>query len=358
MSNFNIKDFVRNTQLSQVKDTENKELLNENIIGLEPINELPTREKEGYELAFAKFLSEDDQEPIHRKEEDEDYDADAEQDDENVGMGYDDEGRPLGEGNMELRDEAMVYWVGKLLDKEIDTLPKDPLAAYMNVLAQDQIDHDEETLRRELGEGQRGDSKPGYSISDLTDRLDSIKMGTGNDYITGRFNQEDKVIVKNSPELGVGTVYGVFPHKIDGKTANEMVYNVEFPNGEDEYYYDSELSFASDSSLEEDLEDLTPVTVEPEMGPELEVAPEVDDNEELLYHKMDGVDDEGRMAKSELYRTAKYAAELFHMMEDNTQLDGWVQAKITKAADYLSSVKHYLEGEEVADMMSEEETEK
>ena len=120
MSNFNIKDFVRNTQLSQVKDTENKELLNENIIGLEPINELPTREKEGYELAFAKFLSEDDQEPIHRREEDEDYDADAEQDDENVGMGYDDEGRPLGEGNMELRDEAMVYWIGKLLDKEIN----------------------------------------------------------------------------------------------------------------------------------------------------------------------------------------------------------------------------------------------
>ena len=196
----------------------------------------------------------EDQVPIHRKEEDEDYDADAEQDDENVGMGYDDEGRPLGEDSKDpqqieaerkMRDEAMVYYIGKLLDKEIDKLPDNPLQAYMDMLTQSAIDHEAETLRREIDEGQRGDSKPGYSISDLTDRLDSIKMGTGNDYITGRFNQEDKVIVKNSPELGVGTVYGVFPHRIDGKTANEMVYNVEFPNGEDEYYYDSELSFAS-----------------------------------------------------------------------------------------------------------------
>jgi hypothetical protein len=33
------------------------------------------------------------------------------------------------------------------------------------------------------------------------------------------------------------------------------------------------------------------------------------------------------------------------MMEDNAQLEGWVQAKITKAADYLASVYHYLEYE-------------
>ena len=54
-------------------------------------------------------------------------------------------------------------------------------------------------------------------------------------------------------------------------------------------------------------------------------------------------DSEGRMAKGQLYRTAKYAAELEEMIMDDEQLDGWVQAKITKASDYLSSVKHYLE---------------
>ena len=30
------------------------------------------------------------------------------------------------------------------------------------------------------------------------------------------------------------------------------------------------------------------------------------------------------------------------MIMDDEELDGWVQAKITKASDYLSSVKHYL----------------
>ena len=54
-------------------------------------------------------------------------------------------------------------------------------------------------------------------------------------------------------------------------------------------------------------------------------------------------DSEGRMAKGQLYRTAKYATELEEMIMDEEQLDGWVQAKITKASDYLSSVKHYLE---------------
>jgi len=52
---------------------------------------------------------------------------------------------------------------------------------------------------------------------------------------------------------------------------------------------------------------------------------------------------EGRMAKSQLYRAAEYATELEQMIEDGEELDAWVQAKITKASDYLSSVKHYLE---------------
>jgi len=56
-------------------------------------------------------------------------------------------------------------------------------------------------------------------------------------------------------------------------------------------------------------------------------------------------DDEGKMAKADLYKTAKYSLKLFKMMEDDAQLEGWVQAKITKAADYLASVYHYLEYE-------------
>ena len=53
--------------------------------------------------------------------------------------------------------------------------------------------------------------------------------------------------------------------------------------------------------------------------------------------------DESDMAKSQLHRASEYAAELEHMIHDGEELEAWVQAKITKAADYLSSVKHYLQ---------------
>ncbi len=60
--------------------------------------------------------------------------------------------------------------------------------------------------------------------------------------------------------------------------------------------------------------------------------------------------DESSMAKSELYSIAKYAIELMKMIEDGEQLDAWVQSKITKAADYIDSVKHYMEGEKALSM--------
>ena len=54
------------------------------------------------------------------------------------------------------------------------------------------------------------------------------------------------------------------------------------------------------------------------------------------------VDYEGEMAKSELYRLIKNSQELMQMLDDDTQLEAWVQSKITKAADYISSVSQYL----------------
>ena len=57
------------------------------------------------------------------------------------------------------------------------------------------------------------------------------------------------------------------------------------------------------------------------------------------------VDHEGAMAKADLHKLANYSIKLFKQIEDNQQLEGWVQAKITKAADYIASVYHYLEYE-------------
>ena len=55
------------------------------------------------------------------------------------------------------------------------------------------------------------------------------------------------------------------------------------------------------------------------------------------------IDREGRMAKRQLADIAQYSQELSQMLEDETQLEAWVQSKLTKAADYIKTVKHYVE---------------
>jgi hypothetical protein len=57
------------------------------------------------------------------------------------------------------------------------------------------------------------------------------------------------------------------------------------------------------------------------------------------------VDDEGNMAKGELRMIVSRAQELISMLDDNTQLEGWVQSKITKAEDYINSVYDYMKGQ-------------
>jgi len=64
------------------------------------------------------------------------------------------------------------------------------------------------------------------------------------------------------------------------------------------------------------------------------------------------MDHEVQMARSDLYKAAKYSIKLHEMLKQVSEqqgLEGWVAAKITKASDYLSSVYHYMEYE----MMSE-----
>ena len=57
-------------------------------------------------------------------------------------------------------------------------------------------------------------------------------------------------------------------------------------------------------------------------------------------------DHEVQMARADLFKLAKYSVELHKMLKNVSEaegLEGWVQSKITKAADYISSVKHHLE---------------
>ena len=52
---------------------------------------------------------------------------------------------------------------------------------------------------------------------------------------------------------------------------------------------------------------------------------------------------EGHMSKSTLYHTAKYAIQLMQMIKKGDDLEGWVQSKINKAADYLQGAYNYEE---------------
>ena len=64
-------------------------------------------------------------------------------------------------------------------------------------------------------------------------------------------------------------------------------------------------------------------------------------------------DHEVQMARSDCYKSAKYAVAIHKMLKDVSEMegiDGWVAAKITKAADYLGSVKHYMEGQAMSDV--------
>ena len=67
-------------------------------------------------------------------------------------------------------------------------------------------------------------------------------------------------------------------------------------------------------------------------------------------------DHEGRMHRSSLFKMAKYSVELLDMIQDADDLPEWVESKITKAADYLGVVKHYLEADDAREMGALEES--
>ena len=142
----------------------------------------------------------------------EDYDPDAEQDDEDVPNPVDDEGRPLGEARdpqqveaeNRLRDEAKIYFLQKVRKGEIDTLPEDPLRAYMNMLTQTAMDYEDEKLSREIGENKMN------------------KM----DKINERLNVSRDALTKVYKELGATTfsqmILNIRDENVLDELANEM----------------------------------------------------------------------------------------------------------------------------------------
>ena len=88
-----------------------------------------------------------------------------------------------------------------------------------------------------------------------------------------------------------------------------------------------------------------PQDLEP-VNPEMDHTPEpVSTTTDVVGLHGDESDREGAMAKADLFKLANYSHKLYEQLSDEDQLESWVQAKITKAADYIASVYHYLEYE-------------
>ncbi len=58
---------------------------------------------------------------------------------------------------------------------------------------------------------------------------------------------------------------------------------------------------------------------------------------------------EGSMARGQLGRTAELAIMIQQMVDDNSDLEEWVESKITKANDYLSTVLNYMRGDQLSE---------
>ena len=62
---------------------------------------------------------------------------------------------------------------------------------------------------------------------------------------------------------------------------------------------------------------------------------------------------EGKMAQNQLRRIAQLANEIADLFDNSSDLDEWVESKITKSQDYLSTVLNHLHGK--ADLKAAEE---
>lgn len=117
--------------------------------------------------------------------------------------------------------------------------------------------------------------------------------------------------------------------------------------GEDDHVEDAEHDAPIEVDMSENPEpeslEVSKEIEEPEVPASLAiVAPSIQPSieGERVNHEDDS---EMQMAKAELYKLEKYSFKLQQMLDHVPALEGWTASKITKAADYLSSVYHKLD---------------
>lgn len=84
----------------------------------------------------------------------------------------------------------------------------------------------------------------------------------------------------------------------------------------------------------------------------------IQEDEEVMKDPVGHVDDEKEAMRKDLYQMGTYCVELYKIVSaenDNADFPHWIQAKLTKAKDYISTVKHYLENDQQVPDSDEEQ---
>jgi len=66
-------------------------------------------------------------------------------------------------------------------------------------------------------------------------------------------------------------------------------------------------------------------------------------------------DNEGEMAKTQLKTIMRNAEEMMELLDDDENMPEWVQSKITKASDYMTSAYNYMASEDEEDDEDDDE---
>lgn len=189
--------------------------------------------------------------------------------------------------DLDIGHQAKIYWMQKVRRGEIDTLPENPKSAFLAQMMKDQINHDEETLRRERG---LEESKIDYNFSE-----DEIKRVLK--------------LLKRGASTEIGMIRA-FEKSLGRELTDDEVRG-----------YSMDSSKVRKASMEEDLDvghqDNEPHMLKKELYRAAKMAA-------MLYKKLDSYDN----------------------IEGEVDFPQWWQKKIIKANVMLDSAFDYLDGEE------------
>ena len=177
-------------------------------------------------------------------------------------------------------------------------------------------------------------------------------------------NEEPNEGNEFSGALAAAKASGKKEFEVDGKTYQVKEDDASEPEHEDAYSddkrWDDKEEKVEETKMSKEVMEMRKLAGLPLMENYI-YAQEEDDSEDkenapdTVPHSADEpsaddkaeYDQEGRMAKSDL-KTAKDAAdELRSILDDNENLPEWVQAKITKAVDYLDTARDYMKDNDV-----------